>query len=80
MKLTIISDKGSPMMVVSRIRRKGNSIEITGALMGAWPAKMYITPGEFGGFLRAALSPGMLLYVMLYPFYFISDKLRGSKK
>lgn len=80
MKLTIISDKGSPMMVVTRIRKKGTAIEITGSLMGAWPAKMYITSGEFGGFLRAALSPGVLLYVLLFPFYYISDKLGKGRK
>lgn len=48
--------------------------------MGAWPAKMYITPGEFGGFLRAAFSPGVLLYVILYPYYLLSEKLKGGKK
>lgn len=80
MKLTVISDKGSPMMVVSGIRKKGSRIEITGSLMGAWPAKMYITTGEFGGFLRAALSPGILLYVILYPFYLIAEKAGSSKK
>jgi hypothetical protein len=80
MKLTIISDKGVPMMVINGIRKKGRSIEITGSLMGAWPAKMYITTKEFGGFIRAALNPGLLLYIFMYPFYFIAEKIGGSKK
>jgi len=80
MKLTIISDKGVPMMVVTRMRKKGRSIEITGSLMGAWPAKMYITTGEFGGFIRAVMNPGVLLYIVMYPFYFIAEKFGGSKK
>ncbi len=80
MKLIIISDKGSPMMVVSKITRKGNSLEITGALMGAWPAKMYITTEQFGGFLRATFSPGVISFVLLYPFFYISNKFRRKEK
>ncbi len=34
MKTSVISDKGQPMMVVSKVGRKGYSIEITGQLMG----------------------------------------------
>jgi hypothetical protein len=78
MKLTIISDKGSPMMVVQKISRKHDALEITGQLMGAWPAKMYITTEEFGNFLRAAFSPSVLLYVLLYPYFLISSKIRGK--
>jgi len=80
MKLTIISDKGSPMMVVTRIARKGNMLEITGQLMGAWNSKMYVTTEEFGGFLRATFSPAVLSFVLLYPFYYISSKLKHKEK
>lgn len=80
MKLTIISDKGSPMMVVTRIARKGNMLEITGQLMGAWNSKMYVTTEEFGGFLRATFSPAVLSFVLLYPFYYISSKLKPKEK
>jgi hypothetical protein len=72
MKLTIISDKGSPMMVVTKVNRKGNSLEVTGRMMGAWPAKMYITPKEFWTCIRIALSPSVLAYLLLYPFILLS--------
>lgn len=80
MKLTIISDKGSPMMVVTRIARKGNMLEITGQLMGAWNSKMYVTTEQFGGFLRATFSPAVLSFVLLYPFFYIASKFRRKEK
>lgn len=80
MKLTIISDKGSPMMVVTRIARKGNMLEITGQLMGAWNSKMYVTTEQFGGFLRATFSPAVISFVLLYPFFYISSKFRRGEK
>lgn len=80
MKLIIISDKGSPMMVVSKINRKGSSLEITGSLMGAWPAKMYITNEQFGGFLRAAMSPAVISFILLYPFFYFYNIFRSKEK
>jgi hypothetical protein len=80
MKLTIISDKGSPMMVITKIARKGNALEITGQLMGAWNSKMYITTEQFGGFLRATFSPGVITFVLLYPFFYILSKFRRKEK
>lgn len=80
MKLTIVSGTGSPMMVVTKIVRKGNSLEITGSLMGAWPAKMYVTTEEFGGFLRATFSLAVISYVLMYPFFYIISKLRPREK
>jgi hypothetical protein len=76
MKMTIISDKGTPMMVIQKITRKNDTLEITGQLMGAWPAKMYITCDQFGSFLRSVFSPSVLMYVLLYPYFLISNKLR----
>lgn len=72
MKLTIISDKGSPMMVVTKVGRKGSSLEVTGQMMGAWPSKMYITPKEFWNCIKIALSPSVLFYLVAYPFILIS--------
>jgi len=72
MKLTIISDKGSPMMVVTKMARKGLSLEVTGQMMGAWPVKMYITPKEFWTCIRMVLSPSVLLYLVIYPFLLLS--------
>lgn len=80
MKLTIISDKGSPMMVVTGIARKGNMLEITGQLMGAWNSKMYITTEAFGGFLRATFSPAVLSFVLLYPLHYILGKIKKRKQ
>ncbi|MBU0475095.1 MAG: hypothetical protein KKF62_13155 [Bacteroidetes bacterium] len=80
MKLTIISDKGSPMMVVTKVARKGSSLEVTGQMMGAWPAKMYITPKEFWTCIRLALSPGVLLYLIAYPFILVSSLFKKKEK
>lgn len=66
-------------MVVTKITRKGDLIEIIGQLMGAWPSKMYITPEEFGGFVRAAFSPCVISYLLLYPFFYLRKKLKGEK-
>ncbi len=79
MKLTIISDKGSPMMVVSKVVRKGSSLEVTGKMMGAWPAKMYITPKEFWNCIRIALSPSVLTYILIYPGILISRLFKRNK-
>lgn len=73
MKLTIISDKGSPMMVVTGVSRKGTSLEVTGQMMGAWPSKMYITPKEFWNCIKIAVSPGVLLYLAAYPIILIKN-------
>lgn len=80
MKLTIISGTGSPMMVVTKIVRKGSSLEITGSLMGAWPAKMYLTNEQFGGVLRATFSWAVISYVLMYPFFYISRKFKRQEK
>ena len=80
MKLTIISDKDSPMMVVTKIGRKGSMLEITGQLMGAWPSKMYITPKEFLTCIRMALSPGVILYLLVYPFILLGSLFKKNKK
>jgi hypothetical protein len=80
MKFTIISDKGSPMMVVTKVTRKDSLLEVTGQMMGAWPAKMYITPEEFGACLRMALSPSVLLYLLAYPFILISGFFKKKNK
>lgn len=79
MKLTIISDKGSPMMVVTKVNRKGDCLEITGQLMGAWPSKMYITPEQFGGFIKMAFSPSVMAYLFLYPFYYLTRRNKPKK-
>lgn len=81
MKTNIISDKGQPMMVVSKVGRKGYSIEITGQLMGAWPSKMYLTPKEFAKMVFMAIRPGTLLFVLGYPFFLIAEwmKKRSEK-
>lgn len=80
MKLTIISDKGSPMMVVTKVVRKGPSLEVTGKMMGAWPAKMYITPKEFWTCIRIALSPAVLSYLLLYPFILLRELFKKKEK
>lgn len=74
----IISDKGSPMMVLNEIRRDGDQLEITGQMMGAWPSKMYITLDEFGDFLRIMLRPAIISYVLLYPYFLIRKKLKSN--
>lgn len=80
MKLTIISDKGTPMMVVTKVGRKGVSLEVTGQMMGAWPSKMYITPREFLKCIRIALSPGVLLYLLAFPFILIGGLFSKKDK
>ncbi len=79
MKLTIISDKGTPMMVVTKIKRKGSSLEITGQMMGAWPSKMYITPKEFLACIRFALTPGVIMYLLAYPLIIIRSIFKKKK-
>ena len=79
MKLTIISDKGVPMMVVSKVIRKGSSLEVTGKMMGAWPAKMYITPKEFWNCIRIALSPSVLSYIIIYPIILLMHLFKRKK-
>jgi len=75
----IISDKGSPMMVLNDIRRDGDKLEIRGQMMGAWPSKMYITLDEFGDFIRIMLRPPLISYVFLYPFFLIKKKIKRNK-
>ena len=79
MKMTIISDKGTPMMVIQKIARKDDTLEITGQLMGAWPSKMYITSDQFGAMLQSVFSPSVLSYILLYPYFLISKKLRRKQ-
>lgn len=80
MKSNVISDKGQPMMVVSKLGRKGYSIEITGQLMGAWPSKMYLTPKEFAKMIFMSLKPGVLLFLIGYPFFLAAEWLKDKEK
>lgn len=75
----IVSDKGSSMMVLEKITRKGDQLEITGRMMGAWPSKMYITLDEFGDFIRVMLTPSLVAYILLYPFFILRKKLQTKK-
>ena len=79
MKLTIISDKGSPMMVVTDVRRKNDDLEVAGQLMGAWPSKMYITPEEFWCCIRIAVSLPVLKYALAYPRILLKVFLKTRK-
>lgn len=76
MKSNVISDKGQPMMTISKVGRKGRKLEITGQLMGAWPSKMYITPRELAKMVFLALRPGVFLFILLYPFFLIMDFIK----
>ena len=80
MQAKVVSDKGQPMMVMSKVGRKGSTLELTGQLMGAWPSKMYITPREFGKVIALGLRPGVILFVLLFPFLLVWDFLPKRKK
>jgi hypothetical protein len=80
MKTSIVSDKGQPMMVISRVGRKGGTIEITGQLMGAWPSKMYITPKELAKMVLMAVRPGVMVFFLLYPIFLIMDVIKNRCK
>ncbi len=80
MKANIVSDKGQPMMVISRVGRKGRTIEITGQLMGAWPSKMYITPKEFAKMVSMAVRPGVIVFFILYPLFLFADVIKNRSK
>ncbi len=56
-------------MVVQNVKRKGDSLEIIGQMMGAWPSKMYITRREFLNMLPLVLNLEVITYVLLYPFF-----------
>lgn len=80
MKVNVVSDKEQPMMVISSVGRKGSTLEITGQLMGAWPSKMYIKPKEFLKMLLKALSPGVIVFIVLFPFFLVYDIFRKGDK
>lgn len=63
-------------MVIQKIVRKEDTLEITGQLMGAWPTKMYITTNQFGLILLSILNPSVISYVLLYPYFLLMKKLR----
>jgi hypothetical protein len=80
MKLTIISDKGSPMMVVQKVKRKDDTLEITGQLMGAWPSKMYITVDEFKNVFGLILNLEVIVYLLLYPYFWAREKFSHKEQ
>jgi len=79
MKANVVSDKDQPMMVISKLGRKGINLEISGQLMGAWPSKMYITPKEFLKMIQLALRPGVILFIILFPFFLIANIFKKKK-
>lgn len=66
-------------MVLEKVTRKGDQLEITGRMMGAWPSKMYITLDEFGDFIRIMLTPALIAYIFLYPYFLLRKKLQTKK-
>lgn len=66
-------------MVVQKIKRKDDSLEITGQLMGAWPSKMYITLDEFKNVFGLMLNLEVFAFVLLYPYFLVSKKFRRKK-
>ena len=67
------------MMVLEKVTRKGDQLEITGRMMGAWPSKMYITTEEFGDFIRIMMTPSVFVYIFLYPFFLLKKKFQAKK-
>ncbi len=67
------------MMIVQKVKRKGDSLEITGQMMGAWPSKMYITLDEFKNVFGMMLNFDILAYVLLYPFFLLARPFRRPK-
>jgi len=67
-EIVIRSDNGSVVMSMSNLGVEGDRLYIEGALMGAWPSKMYVDTASIPVAIQMVLShPELLGFVKKLP-------------
>lgn len=67
-EIVIRADNGSVVMSMSNLGVEGDRLYIEGALMGAWPSKMYVDTASIPVAIQMALShPELLGFVKRLP-------------
>ena len=56
---------------VGSIRRDGDLIVISSDPTQSMPAKVYMTPKDVAGMIKASLNLSVISYVLLFPFLYI---------
>ena len=64
----ILSESGSPLMVLESIGREGNKMAIVGRLIGAWPSKMYVELPDVWNMIKLMINWQVISYVLSMPF------------
>ena len=67
-EIVVRSDNGSVVMSMSNLGVEGDRLYIEGALMGAWPSKMYVDTASIPVAIQMVLShPELLGFVKRLP-------------
>lgn len=67
-EIIVRSDNGSVVMSMSNLGVEGDRLYIEGALMGAWPSKMYVDTASIPVAIQMVLShPELLGFVKRLP-------------
>ena len=67
-EIIVRSDNGSVVMSMSNLGVEGDRLYIEGALMGAWPSKMYVDTASIPVAIQMVLShPELLGFVKKLP-------------
>jgi hypothetical protein len=73
------SPAGEMEVTFLRITGVKNQLVVT-SKFGAWDSKIYFPPEELAHVIRLMLNSSVILFLLRWPFMFISRRLSGKEK
>ena len=76
----VLTDEGRSVIEVESLSRMGDKLAMHGVLMAQIEATVFIEAEEMFRIIPMLLRPGVLLFLLISPFYWLRAKLRSSKE
>lgn len=73
---TILTETGSPALVIEGVRRQGDKLVIEGKALGSMYMDMVLSAGDFLRLLRVFCSWGFISFLLFVPFRAVAIFLR----
>lgn len=80
MSMTVYNPDGTVASVFQGIKRDGNKLVLKQLALGQVPMDVIITPEEGLKSLGLGMSPGLLLFILLFPYFYFSYRCEKKRK
>ncbi|MDM7999210.1 MAG: hypothetical protein QUS33_04230 [Dehalococcoidia bacterium] len=80
MGMTVYNPDGTVASVFQGIKRDGNKLILKQLALGQVPMDVIITPEEGLKSLGMGMSPGLLVFILLFPYFYFSYRSEKKKK